>query len=86
MLARQVRILIQVSELQQQRLTPREMASRLKLHPYVVEKTSAQARNFGLAQLEAAHQRLVETDWSIKTGKVEDALALDMLVVDLTRA
>ena len=50
----------------------------------MVTKGLAQALNFDMAQLEAAHERLVETDWSIKTGRVEDVLALDMLVVNLT--
>lgn len=86
MLARQVRILIQVSELQAQGLTLDEMAKRLKLHPFVVKKGMAQAQNFELPQLEEAHQRLVETDWSIKRGDVEAVVALDMLVVGLTRA
>ena len=85
MLARQVRILIQVSELGAQRLSENEIASRVKLHPYVVKKGLAQARSFTMAQLEAAHQRVLETDWAIKTGQMEDVLALDMLVVDLTR-
>jgi DNA polymerase-3 subunit delta len=86
MLARQVRILIQVSELQAQGLTPDQMAKRLKLHPFVVKKGIAQAQNFKLHQLEEAHQRLVETDWSIKRGDVEAVVALDMLVVGLTKA
>jgi DNA polymerase-3 subunit delta len=84
MLARQIRILIQVAELQERGLTPKEVARRLKLHPYVVEKGLAQARNFDLAQLESAHERLVKTDWAIKTGEAEEVLALDMLVVALT--
>jgi DNA polymerase-3 subunit delta len=84
MLARQIRILIQVSELREQGLSPKEMASRLKLHPYVVEKGLAQARNFTMGQLEAAYQRLVDSDWAIKTGQVEEVLALDLLVVALT--
>jgi DNA polymerase-3 subunit delta len=85
MLARQIRILIQVSELRAQHATQQEIARRLKLHPYVVEKGLAQARNFEMAQLEAAHGRLVQTDWQIKTGQTEDILALDLLVTDLTR-
>ncbi|MGD2207396.1 MAG: DNA polymerase III subunit delta [Anaerolineae bacterium] len=84
MLARQIRILIQVSELRDQGLAQKEMARRLKLHPYVVKKGVIQSRNFEMAQLEVAHQRLVETDWAIKTGRMEDVLALDMLVVALT--
>lgn len=86
MLARQVRILIQVSELRDQGLSQQEIASRLKLHPYVVEKGLAQARNFEMSQLEAAHQRLVETDWAIKTGRADGVLALDLLVTQLSRS
>lgn len=83
MLARQVRILIQVSELQKERLSHQEIASRLKLHPFVAKKGLTQARNFEMAQLEAAHKRLVETDLLIKTGEIDGVLALDLLVVDL---
>jgi len=84
MLARQVRILIQVSELRSQGVPPAQVAGRLKLHVYVAEKALAQAQNFSPAQLEAAHQRLVETDWAIKTGKCDEVLALDLLIVGLT--
>jgi DNA polymerase-3 subunit delta len=85
MLTRQIRILIQVTELGEQNLTPKQIARRLNLHPYVVEKSLVQARNFDLAQLERAHERLVQADWSIKTGEAGEVLALDMLVIALTR-
>ena len=85
MLARQIRILIQVSELRAQRMSQSEIAKRLKLHPYVVKKGAAQALNFTMDQLERAHSLLVDTDWKIKTGDMEDVLALDMLVVALAR-
>jgi DNA polymerase-3 subunit delta len=83
MLGRQIRILIQVSELRDQGLAANEIVSRLKLHPFVVKKGLEQAANFTMAQLEAAHRRVVETDWSIKVGQSEEVLALDMLVVAL---
>jgi DNA polymerase-3 subunit delta len=83
MLARQVRILIQVSELRKQGLVLPGIASQLALHPYVAGKVIDQAQKFDMTQLEAAHQRLVETDWAIKTGKMEETLALDLLVVGL---
>jgi DNA polymerase-3 subunit delta len=84
MLARQIRILIQVSELRDRGLGAKEMADKLKMHPYAVKKGLAQSRNFTMAQLEAAHERIVATDWAIKTGQSEDVLALDMLIVGLT--
>jgi DNA polymerase-3 subunit delta len=86
MLGRQVRILIQVGELRKQGLVPPEIASQLALHPYVVGKAIDQTHNFDMAQLEAAHRRLVETDWAIKTGKMEETLALDLLVVEISHS
>ncbi|MFC2029882.1 DNA polymerase III subunit delta [Chloroflexota bacterium] len=85
MLARQVRILIQVSELRHRGLNHREAATQLGYHPFPTEKAYAQSKRFTMAQLETAHQQLVRADWLIKTGQVEDELALDMLVVALTR-
>lgn len=85
MLARQIRILIQVKELASRAMTGREIAGVLHMHPFVVEKGLKQARNFEMDQLEAAHEKLVDTDWAIKTGRTEDLLALDALVVALTR-
>lgn len=86
MLARQIRILIQVSELRDHGLTQQQITDRLKLHPFVVQKGLAQSRNFSMAQLEAAHRLVVEADWSIKTGKMEDVMALDLLVVEMARS
>lgn len=85
MLVRQIRILIQVSELRDRGLTEQQMAKSLGLHPYAVQKAKAQSHQFDMQRLEAAHDRLVQTDWAIKTGEIEDTLALHLLVVDLTR-
>ena len=83
MLARQVRILIQVSELRRQGLVSQEIAGQLAVAPWMADKFLDQAQKFDMAQLEAAHRRLVETDWAIKTGQMEETLALDLLVVGL---
>jgi len=63
-----------------------EIAGQLALHPYVVGKAIDQTQRFDMAQLEAAHRRLVETDWAIKTGRMEETLALDLLVVEMSRS
>ena len=85
MLARQVRILMQVGGLRSRRLGQQEIVSRLGLHPFVVEKALAQVGAFTMEQLQAAQRRIVSADWAIKTGEIEPPLALDMLVVDLSR-
>lgn len=84
MIARQFRILSQVRELRAQGATLAQIQKALRLHRFVAEKASRQVGNFSASQLEAIHRRLLETDVSIKTGKTEAALALDLLVAELT--
>ncbi|HIP95806.1 MAG TPA: DNA polymerase III subunit delta [Anaerolineae bacterium] len=86
MIVRQFRILVQVKELGERGLGQREIADKLKLHSFVVEKGRRQARNFSMAQLEAVYDKLVETDVAIKTGQLDPVLALDLLVAGLSRA
>lgn len=83
MIVRQFRILVQVKELSERGLGPREIAGELKLHKFVAEKGYHQARNFSMAQLETVYDKLVETDVAIKTGQLEPVLALDLLIAGL---
>jgi len=83
MIVRQFRILIQVKELSAQGLAISTIARRAGLHPFVAEKAQRQAMNFSMGQLEAVYARLLETDLAIKTGRVQDVLALDTLVAAL---
>ena len=85
MLARQIRILIQVGQLRSERLGQEEIIRHLGLHRFVVEKASLQAGAFSMAQLESEHSRLVSADWAIKTGEIEPPLALDLLVIELSQ-
>lgn len=85
MIVRQFRIMIQVKELSGKGLSQHDIAARLKLHPFVIKKAVRQAMNFSMEQLETIYRRLLETDVAIKTGKMDPVLALDMLVVGLSR-
>ncbi|GAB4526898.1 MAG: DNA polymerase III subunit delta [Anaerolineae bacterium] len=83
MIVRQFRILIQVKELSAQGLAASSIARQAGLHPFVAEKAGRQALNFSMGQLEVIYARLLETDLAIKTGQLEDVLALDTLVAAL---
>ena len=85
MITRQFRMLLQLRDLAARGKTVEQAAAQLKLHPFVAKKTADQSRNFTLWQLEAIYQKLLDADIAIKTGRSEPALALDLLVVDLTR-
>jgi DNA polymerase-3 subunit delta len=82
MIARQVRILLQVKELAEQRMRPDAMASTLKQAPFVVRKANEQAVRFDAKALLALHDRLVELDHWGKTGRIEAETALELLVAE----
>ena len=85
MIVRQFRLLLQIKDLAARGKTLDAAREQLKLHPYVAEKTWKQALNFSMPQLHAIYQRLLDTDVAIKTGRSEPVVALDVLIVELTR-
>lgn len=86
MIVRQFRILVQVSDLQGHGLSKYEIGSKIGLHHFPTGKAMQQSRNWRMADLLAAYDRLLETDLAIKTGKLPDDLALDLLVLGLCDA
>lgn len=86
MITRQFRMLLQIRDLLSRGLNRNAVRDQLKLHPFVLEKTAEQAGNFSLAQLEGIYERLLETDLAIKTGRSDPVVALDVLVMELTRS
>ncbi len=83
MITRQIRLLIQVREKLDQGYRLDQVADEVKIHPYVADKLARQALNFDLPQLEDIHRQLLETDVAIKTGQMDPAVALDLLVVEV---
>ncbi len=81
MIVRQYRLLIQMKEQLERGQTPPTAAKIIEVHPYVAGKLAGQAQHYTLDTLERIHHHLLEVDLEIKTGKVEPALALEMLVV-----
>jgi DNA polymerase-3 subunit delta len=80
-LARQNRLLIQAKE--HPGLTPDQLAQTIGVHPFVAKKVSQQAERFSIGELESAHVALLEADLAIKTGRLDDVTALDLLVAAL---
>ncbi len=75
-----------VQAMAEEGLTPREAASRLKRHPFYVEKLYAQARNYSVDELRDAVVRLARLDHAVKGGsRLAVDLELDRALVDITR-
>ncbi|MBI5960886.1 MAG: DNA polymerase III subunit delta [Chloroflexi bacterium] len=84
MVVRQFRLLLLAREHLNSGGSAGQLAQALGVHPYVAQKITAQVRAFSLEQLEQIYHFLLETDAGIKTGKVGDVLALDLLVAGLS--
>ncbi len=85
MVIRQFRLLLQAREVLDAGGGKEQVTAALGVHPFVAEKTSAQARAFTLPTLEAIYHKLLEIDEAAKTSQLPLDLALDTLVVELTR-
>ncbi len=86
MIGRQIRLLLQVKELVEQRMRPEAIASELKQPPFVVRKAVDQAQRFTGSALVQLHDRLLELDYWSKTGRIAGDAALELLVAETCQA
>jgi len=84
MLSRQARMIVQTKELRRQRKSEVEIQNRLGLTSgFALRKTLEQAQRYPLERLKEVYHKLLEADLSIKTGKYEGGLALNLLIAEL---
>ena len=76
MLARHIRHLICAKELG----NASEIASRLKVHPFVARNLVSQSRGFTIQQLEKIYFLCFESDQWVKTGKMDDRTSMEVLL------
>jgi len=85
MVVRQFRLLIQAREILDGRGSKDDVARILGVHPFVAEKIIQQAARFSIESLENIYRELLRIDEAVKTSKVTLDLAMDTLVIELTR-
>ncbi len=85
LLGRQYGIMLQVKELILNRCSVPQMAEKIKLNPYVVKKYVEQASNYELKEIKRALNACVEADEAIKSGRMKDQIAVELLIVDFSR-
>ncbi|MBI4092336.1 MAG: DNA polymerase III subunit delta [Candidatus Kerfeldbacteria bacterium] len=83
MIARQIRILLGVADLVSREPNPATIASRMKLHPFVVKKALQQIRSFSQSELIAAHDHVVEIDQKMKSSGGDPRVLLELFVLRL---
>lgn len=81
--ARQFRHMLQVKVLSSKGYSQKQMASALKLHPFVVKIAGRQAQRFTEKQLKKILHELAEEDYRMKSGQVDKVLALELFLHSL---
>ena len=84
MLARQVRLVLLAQELLREKVPHDEAGRRLGIaSEFPLRKTMDMARQLPPARLRTAHGLLLDTDVAIKTGVLEERVALELLIARL---
>jgi DNA polymerase-3 subunit delta len=85
MFQRQFKIMLEIKIAQNQGTTnDTQIASKLKLHPFVVKKTSSQSNKFSLKELNNYWNQLLNLDFRNKQGQADIKSELYALIVGLT--
>ncbi len=85
MVVRQFRLILQAREILDGRGNKDDVARALGVHPFVAEKTTGQAGRFSIETLESIYRKLLGIDEMVKTSQITLDLALDTLIVELTK-
>ena len=85
LIARQFNLMLQVKELQQKGLGGRQIGDKVGLAPFIIQKYERQASRFKMKELKAALQACVEADEAVKTGRLNDVLSIELLIIERSR-
>lgn len=83
MIIRQLRLLLQMKLMREEGISESEAASKLSLLPFAARKISAQLKTFSTDKLAAALEECLNLDTDIKTGKMNDRMAAELLIAKL---
>lgn len=85
LIARQFRIILQVNDLTSRGYSHKQIATKLRLHPYAVKIAFEQGKQFSERHLRRLLLQANRTDYAIKSGQKEKALALEWYILSLNR-
>ncbi len=85
LIARQFNQLLQIRQLSDEGIDQASLAKKLSLNPYVAGKLRTQARAFSADALKEAVTACVDAETAVKTGNLTDQLAVEMVLVQLSR-
>lgn len=83
LIARQCNMLLQTKELKSRGHDQRSIASSLGVPPFVAGKYLTQAARFKTNVLKAAVVKCVEAEEAVKTGRLNDMMSVEILIMSV---
>ena len=81
LITRQFNLLMQVKELSEEGYSAKTISERLKMAGFIVRKCLRQAESFSLKTLKEALQDCVRMEEAVKTGRMNDVMSVELLLV-----
>lgn len=81
LITRQFNLLMQVKALLAQGFDQNGAAEKLKMQSFIVRNYARQARSFTEEELERAVKDCIEAEEAVKTGRMNDVLSVELLIV-----
>jgi len=78
---RQFNLLLQVKQLKKKGYDDKKIGEKTGLHGFIVKKYTSQAARFTTEELRDALQAAVEADEAVKTGKMNDVMSVELLII-----
>ncbi|MGI6778170.1 MAG: DNA polymerase III subunit delta [Acetivibrionales bacterium] len=85
MISRQFRHILEMKALCSEGCSLSQAASNIGLTPYAAKKTMQQTQNFTVDRLKKALERCLEIDTNIKTGKINERIATELLIAEFSK-
>lgn len=85
LIARQFNLLMQVKECRKKGYDNRTIAGKTGLRDFIVGKYASQASRFEMDALKEAVNACVETEESVKTGRLNDVMSVELLIIRYSR-
>lgn len=79
----QFRNLLTIKELVEKNMPYFFILKKTQLNPFVFKKAYEQSQRFTLLELKRIYRKIFQVDFDIKTGKIEQEIALDLLIVKI---
>ena len=86
LIARQFNQIMLISELNEQGLGREAIAEKLGIQSFIVRNGIRYARSFSAEQLRYAVETAVQTETDVKTGKLDEKLAVELVIVEMSKA